>query len=183
MSGGEKKVPTALYRLFGDDDALLYIGIAKTFGKRWHQHAQVQPWWPEVRRQAIDWFPDRPSAESAEAPAIKAERPKYNIMHNPLRVAPRPEPIKRPARKQELEFAPGISMAQFMRLPVTVDIPQAARVLGLSRKEALDLVWKGQFPCPVITPGRNCRVATPRLLKTPGINLKEVRALMMEPAA
>jgi ribosome-binding protein aMBF1 (putative translation factor) len=75
-------VPTALYRPFGDDDALLYIGISETFGRRWTQHAQVQPWWPEVRRQAIDWLSDRDSAEDAEREAIKVERPRYNILHN-----------------------------------------------------------------------------------------------------
>jgi predicted GIY-YIG superfamily endonuclease len=76
------QVPTALYRLFGDGDSRVYIGIAKNFGKRWQEHARSQPWWPEVRRQTIDWYPDRDTAEAAEEAAIKAEHPKYNLMHN-----------------------------------------------------------------------------------------------------
>lgn len=36
---------TALYRIFGDADLLLYIGISKDFGTRWKQHAKAQPWW------------------------------------------------------------------------------------------------------------------------------------------
>lgn len=84
--------PTALYRLFGDDDVLLYIGVAKTFGVRWHQHTQSQPWWPEVRRQTIDWHPSRAAAEDAERAAIKAERPKYNVVHNSAPVEIRLEP-------------------------------------------------------------------------------------------
>lgn len=82
MSQDREKVPTALYRLFGEGDSRVYIGVAKSFGKRWQQHAHSQPWWPEVRRQTIDWYPDRDSAEAAEAAAIKAEHPKYNVMHN-----------------------------------------------------------------------------------------------------
>ena len=36
--------PTALYRLFGDADLLLYIGISDDFGRRWKEHAKTQPW-------------------------------------------------------------------------------------------------------------------------------------------
>lgn len=90
----EDQVPTALYRLFGDDDVLLYIGISDTFGRRWNQHAQSQSWWPEVRRQAVDWHPTRDDAEAAEEAAIKAEKPRYNIMHNPSRVPPVPRATK-----------------------------------------------------------------------------------------
>lgn len=181
MSGG--KVPTALYRLFGEGDALLYIGIAKTFGTRWHQHAHVQTWWPEVRRQTIDWLPDRPSAEEAEESAIKAEHPKYNIMHNALHIVPKAEPLKRPVRTPAAAPVPGLTMAEFMRLPVTVDMPQAARILGIPRNAAYELALVGEFPCPVIAPGRNCRVAVPHLLKVPGIDLDKVRKLMIEVAA
>jgi predicted GIY-YIG superfamily endonuclease len=86
-------VPTALYRLLGDEDALVYVGIAKAFGKRWQQHAHSQPWWNEVRRQTIDWYPDRDSAKAAEEAAIKAEHPKHNKQHN-LGDSPR-RPIQR----------------------------------------------------------------------------------------
>lgn len=73
---------TALYRLFDAADALLYIGISKRFGVRWQQHAEAQPWWGEVDHQTVHWFPDRDTADNAEKAAIKAERPKYNIIHN-----------------------------------------------------------------------------------------------------
>lgn len=84
-------VPTALYRLFGDGDLLLYIGISDTFGRRWNQHAQSQSWWPEVRRQSVDWYQSRPEAETAEEAAIKAEGPRHNIMHNPAHVPSVPQ--------------------------------------------------------------------------------------------
>jgi predicted GIY-YIG superfamily endonuclease len=72
---------TAVYRLFDADDVLLYIGISKNFGQRWHQHAATQPWWPEVQRQAIEWHPGRPQALAAETSAIREERPRYNVVH------------------------------------------------------------------------------------------------------
>lgn len=75
-------IPTALYRLFGDGDSRLYIGISDTFGRRWQQHAHSQPWWPEVRRQSIDWYPDRQRAEDAEEKAVRSERPRYNVTYN-----------------------------------------------------------------------------------------------------
>jgi predicted GIY-YIG superfamily endonuclease len=80
---------TALYRMFGVDDELLYIGISKNFGRRWEQHARKQPWWDEVVRQTVEWRPTRDEAERDETAAIKAEHPKYNILHA---VRPEPEP-------------------------------------------------------------------------------------------
>jgi predicted GIY-YIG superfamily endonuclease len=78
-AGGES---TSLYRLFDQDDALLYIGVARRFGTRWHQHAQSKYWWPQVRHQTLEWHPSREAAEAAERAAVKAERPKYNIIFN-----------------------------------------------------------------------------------------------------
>jgi hypothetical protein len=75
-------VPTALYRLFGEDNALLYVGISDTFGRRWHEHAHSQPWWLEVRRQSIDWYPSRQDAEDGEAEAVKNEHPQHNVTYN-----------------------------------------------------------------------------------------------------
>jgi predicted GIY-YIG superfamily endonuclease len=72
--------PTALYRVWGKADLLLYIGISKDFGARWKQHAKQQPWWDEMKRLTADeWFDSRDKAETAETAAIRAENPKYNI--------------------------------------------------------------------------------------------------------
>jgi hypothetical protein len=69
---------TALYRIFGDEDLLLYIGITKNFGMRWQKHSSTQPWWPQLRRQTIDWYDSRPEARAAELAAIHAEQPVHN---------------------------------------------------------------------------------------------------------
>lgn len=102
-------VPTALYRLFGENDALLYIGISDTFGRRWHEHAHSQPWWPEVRRQSIDWHPSREDAEREEALAVKAERPRFNKQHN---VGARPQlpPLARPVHAVEGDARGGMAV-------------------------------------------------------------------------
>ena len=73
---------TALYRIWGDADLLLYIGVSDDFGSRWKQHAKQQPWWDEMRRLTVDaWYESRAQAEAAEQAAIKAEAPKYNKQH------------------------------------------------------------------------------------------------------
>jgi hypothetical protein len=72
---------TALYRIFGDADVLLYIGISDDFGRRWKDEAKAFPWWNERRHMTVDWYPTRDDALDTEALAIFAEQPKYNVMH------------------------------------------------------------------------------------------------------
>jgi hypothetical protein len=84
---------TALYRIFGDADLLLYIGISDDFGIRWKAEARKFPWWDEHRRMTVEWLDSRPEAEAAETAAIKAEKPKYNKQHN------RPASERRPRRR------------------------------------------------------------------------------------
>jgi len=86
---------TALYRMFDAAGDLLYIGISKNFGIRWRREAASFPWWPEMQRQTVDWYPSRPEAHAAEIAAIKAEKPKYNIQH----AAPLPQPRRSIVRR------------------------------------------------------------------------------------
>ncbi|MGK5557754.1 helix-turn-helix transcriptional regulator [Actinomadura kijaniata] len=53
-------------------------------------------------------------------------------------------------------------------LPTVVDIPTAARVLGLSRSYAYVLAKEGRFPCPLIRAGAAYRVPTAALLAVLG---------------
>ncbi len=64
---------TAVYRVFAADETLLYVGVAKSFARRWSQHAAAKPWWPDVQRQTVDWYPDRDTALAAETAAIRTE--------------------------------------------------------------------------------------------------------------
>lgn len=75
-------VPTALYRLRDQFGTLLYVGITDVLERRWKDHAKAKPWWPDVKVRSIEWLPTRGHALSAEAEAIRTERPLYNVVHN-----------------------------------------------------------------------------------------------------
>lgn len=75
MEGHE---PTALYRLYGADDALLYIGISAHPRSRLVQHQRQKSWWDEVRRHEVLWLSSRADAFAAETAEITLEGPKYN---------------------------------------------------------------------------------------------------------
>lgn len=69
---------TALYRIFGAGDLLLYIGISQNPRSRWYDHRSGKPWGPQAERQAVEWHATRIAAKAAEATAIRAEKPRYN---------------------------------------------------------------------------------------------------------
>lgn len=74
--------PCFLYRLYGERDTLLYVGISVSALGRLGEHLTEKSWATEVRRTTIDPFPSRTEAAAAEVAAIRAERPLYNIQHN-----------------------------------------------------------------------------------------------------
>lgn len=78
---------TALYRFYGAGDELLYIGITNSIPRRLDQHSDSKPWYVEATRIDVRHFPTRSAALAAEMAAIKAEHPKYNIVHNRDRAA------------------------------------------------------------------------------------------------
>lgn len=83
MSVSNPEAPTAVYRLFDDSGALLYVGVAVNPATRWTQHASEKDWWPEVKRKTVDWHDDREAAFAAEVKLIKTERPRYNVVGTP----------------------------------------------------------------------------------------------------
>lgn len=48
--------------------------------------------------------------------------------------------------------------------PPTLDVPTAARALGISRSYAFELARRGEFPCRVIPVGNRVRVVTASLV-------------------
>ena len=56
------------------------------------------------------------------------------------------------------------------KLPPTVDIVTAARILGVGRTVAYELVREGTWPTPVIHVGRKIRVPTAPLVALLGVN-------------
>ena len=65
----------------------------------------------------------------------------------------------------------GLTRAELLAMPVTVDIPTAARALGLGRSTAYELARRGRFPCRVLRIGSSYRVPTAELLRVLGIHL------------
>jgi hypothetical protein len=73
---------TILYRFYGENNALLYIGISDKWISRMKQHSYDKPWFEDVETVRIQRFSSRPDALAAERAAIHAEHPKHNVAHN-----------------------------------------------------------------------------------------------------
>jgi excisionase family DNA binding protein len=64
---------------------------------------------------------------------------------------------------------PGMTRAELLALPVTVDIATAARALGLGRSTGYELARRREFPCRVLRVGSSYRVPTADLFRVLGI--------------
>lgn len=73
----EPGTPTILYRLYGADEALLYVGITRNMERRMTQHSR-KPWWPEVVTKDACAYRTRTAAAQAEHAAIMTEGPRHN---------------------------------------------------------------------------------------------------------
>jgi hypothetical protein len=87
--------PMALYRLYDDNDRLLYVGVTHSLSNRFGQHAEGKPWWPQVRRRTAAWYEDRKQVLAAEARAIMDEEPLYNTKGRRKKAGPQPDRHKR----------------------------------------------------------------------------------------
>ncbi len=67
----------------------------------------------------------------------------------------------------------GLTRAELLALPVTVDIGTAARALGLGRSTGYELARRDEFPCRVLHVGSSYRVPTAELLRLLGIEPDE----------
>lgn len=73
---------TALYRHFGKDGELLYIGISYNPFARLSQHELSSSWASLTASMTIEYFESREDALLAEKHAIINDKPIYNIVHN-----------------------------------------------------------------------------------------------------
>jgi hypothetical protein len=91
----------AVYRCYGDDGQLLYVGETGELGTRFASHAQ-KLWFTQVRGITLEWYIDELDALNAERRAIHVEHPKYNVVHRhaatPAPQVPRPQRRQRPAQ-------------------------------------------------------------------------------------
>jgi predicted DNA-binding transcriptional regulator AlpA len=59
---------------------------------------------------------------------------------------------------------------QLLALPAVIDVPTAAKALGLSRTAAYDLIKDDEWPTPVFRLGRLIRIPTTPILALLGID-------------
>jgi hypothetical protein len=71
-----------LYRFYGADDTLLYVGITINPGRRMEKHRNTQPWWTDVARIEMEQHPDLGTLRAAEREAIETEKPLHNVRMN-----------------------------------------------------------------------------------------------------
>lgn len=79
--GGDR---TMLYRFYGSEGQLLYVGITDSPHTRWATHARknAEGWWADVCVVHSEWYPSRAKAEAAEKQAIRREGPLHNVSHS-----------------------------------------------------------------------------------------------------
>lgn len=76
-----------LYRMFGHDGALLYVGITNSPKTRFSSHEAEKLWWESVANITLEHFNSREALVSAEKAAIETENPKFNRVHAKYSVA------------------------------------------------------------------------------------------------
>lgn len=70
---------TTLYRYFDNSGQLLYVGITGDNTKRQSQHRRNSFWFGEIVNATFEHFPTREEALTAEAEAIRKEKPLHNV--------------------------------------------------------------------------------------------------------
>jgi hypothetical protein len=63
-----------------------------------------------------------------------------------------------------------LTLDELRALPATIDLPTAARALGLGRTKAYELAKRDQFPCCVLRIGGTYRIPTAELLRCLGMD-------------
>lgn len=99
--------PTTLYRLFDENDQLLYVGITGAELYRLRQHSGDKSWWQLAVRATFTHYATRQEAEEAEYKAIKEEGPAFNLAgvtnpRPPTTIAAQPAPLPRLVDDDEL---------------------------------------------------------------------------------
>lgn len=68
-----------LYRYFGADGALLYVGVTGDPYRRWVEHRRRSPWADDVAEVAVERYAYEDLAYAQERAVIKSERPLHNV--------------------------------------------------------------------------------------------------------
>jgi predicted GIY-YIG superfamily endonuclease len=71
-----------LYRAYGSQNQLLYIGISGNWSERLHAHEKTSEWMELADYVKLERYPTREAVEIAERQAIISEKPLFNKVHN-----------------------------------------------------------------------------------------------------
>lgn len=129
--------PHQLYRHFGENGELLYIGISLSVTTRLGQHRLTSPWFEKISRIEVEHFSNRIDALNAEKKAIKSESPKFNIHHNTPDKVPTPAP--------ELISIERMSLTANLVDKPWYNLSEAAVILGMGSAEVKKLFESGEL--------------------------------------
>lgn len=71
-----------LYRAYGPQNQLLYVGISGNWSERLHSHEKTSEWMELTDVVKLERFATREDVEKAERQAIVTEAPIFNKVHN-----------------------------------------------------------------------------------------------------
>lgn len=66
-----------VYRVYGNNGELLYVGVSWNPFAVVERHCDVSPYWEDVASIKLDWFDSISQALEGESSAIASEHPKY----------------------------------------------------------------------------------------------------------
>lgn len=95
-----------LYRWFGADGQLLYVGITENPAARFRDHERYSAWFRQVASCTVQHFDSRDDLKAAELEAIHTEKPTHNAVGNPNR---RLKPGRKPSKIPKRQPAPAAS--------------------------------------------------------------------------
>lgn len=77
MTAAERR--TAVYRFYGDEGQLLYVGRTAYPSSRFANHRKTKDWFADVADIDVSWHESFAEAAAEEVRAIRNEDPKYNV--------------------------------------------------------------------------------------------------------
>jgi hypothetical protein len=100
-----------LYRCYGDQGHLLYVGSTGQLGRRLVSH-MGKVWFQQVRGITLEWYADELAARNAERRAIHVENPKYNVQGKNAPDVPPPAPMRRNPEAPPAATRPSFTYAE-----------------------------------------------------------------------
>lgn len=126
-----------LYRHYGADNDLLYVGVSLSATHRLSQHKDHARWFADIVRVEIEHHPSREEALAAERHAIETEKPKHNLIFN--------RPPKGPTPFEEAELARARLLSRTVNFKPMYTVNEAAAALAMTPDAIKRLINAGQI--------------------------------------